>query len=1199
MKKIITLFLLLLATLSLSVMAQSSEEEPMMTLKSHRYQTAGPDNLFQFSIMSRMDIGNSPISVDFGDGTGRHSYVVSSDGSIGEDESDDSVLSGGTVVSGSVGPTGVVKVWGNPEHFDYLDVHGSEVYDLDICRMTRLSILSVGHNEIARLDVSNMPYMQYLDLKDNPFNEGLTIGDFHPGLQYLNINQLGDHALASGTVDLSPFPMLKIFTAWDSKCLKTLDVTQNEQLVQISVDNSGLSTLDVSQNPYLLILNVSDCGFSSLDVSNNEYLTELYVANEGQSSSAHKLHEINLEGNPHLQRLFVDGNRLTSLDLSNQSNMVSVYAANNMLTSVTGLEMIDSLAYLDVSGNCFDFVTLPYVDPLTFFYYDLQQDLKVDNEYKEGTTLDLSSRLMRDVFQTYCTLCAIPESGIEEPIPLTEGVDYTFNRGKITFLRPQSEKVVGYFVNEILDGVTLQTSPFWVRSTADFGKPVEHLSFIPSATGPGNVDFYIGVDGDEEETIYVNFGNGELTTYTVPAHELLHIQGSAAGTVRIYGRIEQPVSTFLCDGMPLMGIDLSHARYLRKLQIRNAGLEQIDLSWNSQLQSLDLSHNQLTSLNLNGVNDLHHKNLLTEVDASYNLLSEFQDITSLTVLYLNLQHNELKHLSLNDYEHLLSLNLSWNKLEEISLSDCFDLAYLDLSHNLLRDIDFSACPQLQEANVAYNDMRFSSLPHSQEIATYLYAPQNMIMIAANSMLVSLRDEAEVDGVSTLYTWRDIEGNLLVDGVDYTLNQGKTVFLEPAVGKHVYCELSNDLFPDLSGDNVLRTTVVRVMGKPNYTVASFTTPVGGQHAQLSLAAKNPNTYLYIDWGNDDMMEYRLQELYTLYSATTVEGAEVKVYSYEAPDGNLHVFSIDSVSMTGVDVSQLHSLYCLTLQNAGLTEIDLSQNTGLGELNLDGNELESIDLSHNPNLYYLILSRNHLTQVDFSQNHNIAWLALSDNELTSLDCSQIPNVYSLALTRNNLTELDVTPLNDMRQLFVSQNQLSQIDLSGHSYMEVVDLSHNRFTLATLPLPGSYYVYFYGDQAPVEIECVDGKVDMSDMAVLGDVASNFYWFEGELELYYDDADDLQLYNYEFVEGVDFSVANGVTSFFAPHPAVTGYIQNDNFPDIILLTKTISVTADPSGIENLTPSLGKTSASTRFNLYGQRVGKEYRGITVAPKGK
>lgn len=110
--------------------------------------------------------------------------------------------------------------------------------------------------------------------------------------------------------------------------------------------------------------------------------------------------------------------------------------------------------------------------------------------------------------------------------------------------------------------------------------------------------------------------------------------------------------------------------------------------------------------------------------------------------------------------------------------------------------------------------------------------------------------------------------------------------------------------------------------------------------------------------------------------------------------------------------------------------------------------------------------------------------------------------------------------------------------------------------------------------------------------DSETEMYFFEGEIQLYYDENDQLQLYNYEYLEGTDFVNNGGVISFTEAHPSVTGLLLNENFPDILLYTSTIPVTADADGIKEIESTSRKSHFT--YNLAGQRVSENAKGLVI-----
>lgn len=1197
-------YLLFLLTLLLSVpaLAQEPADEPMLTIWTNRYALYGADNSLQISMTALASVGSTNVEVDFG--YGRRKVAVASDGNLSED-GENEVVTGGSVISGSVSPEGVVRVYGNAQDIDYLDCHGSNIYAIDIHRMTNLAILECGHNELKSLSTEGLTYLEYLDVKDNPFTEGLTLGS-HSYLKYLNLNQLGDHALdgIGGRLDLSAYPALHIFMAWDSHCLRSVNSSGCKNLVQLSIDNTGVTSLDLSGNPYLQILNIADCGFNTIDLSNNPYLVELYADNQGQESVSRKLQALDLSNNTYLQRIYCSGNNLKTLDISKQWNLVSLEAHHNHLSRIDGIDMSlpegqrpDSLAYLGLMYNDFTFATLPFVDPRTEFEYSDQHELPVAKEYGacEAGRLDLSQYVLRDGTSTAVAMAGLSRDGFSYDYQLMDGIDFNFDpeSGIITFLKPQNDSIQVACFNDYFNGVVLLTSKFVVRSAEDYGKPVEKFSAVRIATEEViSTQGRLYVTTREDETLYVDFGNGQQVPFVTTAYTPAAISGELTGALRVYGRVGASFEDITITDLPLSSLDVSRLSDLRSLSVTGCSLHEIDLGWNNELVSLDLSNNMLSALDLNGENNAFNKNILSHVNVSHNRLTSFNPgVAAVTIHDMDCSHNLLSEINLRTMETLQQLNASHNLLTVLRLDDCKALRSLDVSGNELVSIDYSACPELSALDLRGNDYTFATLPEPKP--GFLLAPQQQVRIAARAMSVDLTSEAVVHGSKTVYTWRRVgDGSALAEGSDYTISGGKTVFAESVVGQTLYCEMQNALYPDFVGDNVLRTTEITATGMPQYCIASFTTPVGGEKAMLSLAATEPDTYIYIDWGDGDLREYPLQTMYTLFEDDhTIAGADVHIYSNVAPHGNMYVFSVDSITMQNIDVRAMSELYCLNISHAGISDIDLSGNLKLGELILEGNRFSTIDLSAHKGLNMVVLASNELTDIKLAKGNHIAWFGASYNRLSDFDWQSLSSVYSLDLAGNDISAIDMSKLPDLGQLFIAQNRLHEIDLSGHPNLFVLDIATNCFDFSTLPYP-SIPVYRYGNQQPLEVECIDGRIDLSSQLSAYDSASNIYFFEGEISITVDDNGNAVLLNREYEEGTDFFNAEGVISFAAPHDAVTGLVVNELFPDLLLYTKTIAVTADPQ-YDGISEVNAPAASRHMYNVNGQRV-TSARGLVI-----
>lgn len=116
---------------------------------------------------------------------------------------------------------------------------------------------------------------------------------------------------------------------------------------------------------------------------------------------------------------------------------------------------------------------------------------------------------------------------------------------------------------------------------------------------------------------------------------------------------------------------------LKRLNVRNNTLTELDLSANTALTSLDAGFNRLTELELSA-----HPALRT----------------------LNCQNNRLTSLDLTGAEGLVWLYARSNALTGLDLSDSTALEYLDLFDNKLASIDLSMLPALRFLHINYNQL---------------------------------------------------------------------------------------------------------------------------------------------------------------------------------------------------------------------------------------------------------------------------------------------------------------------------------------------------------------------------------------------------------------------------------------------------------------------------------------------------------------
>ncbi|MDH6355336.1 hypothetical protein M2132_001677 [Dysgonomonas sp. PH5-45] len=508
----------------------------------------------------------------------------------------------------------------------------------------------------------------------------------------------------------------------------------------------------------------------------------------------------------------------------------------------------------------------------------------------------------------------------------------------------------------------------------------------------------------------------------------------------------------------------------------------------TKIISLTLSNVQLTSADISGLTEL------TTLTIRLNPKLTSLDMSNQAKLkYLFVNGNGLTELDLTNNVALENMTVNDNKLTSIILGgDAYPgLWKLVGGNNELSSLDFTKLGALTNVDLSNNKFKFSTLPVKGSAWTnYVYQPQAVVGIAESGSKVDLSSEAVVSDVNTVYSWFLKDGTALTADTDYKVAGGITTFLT-AQTDSVYCQMTNTAFGDLT----LKTTLTEAeaeapLGDP---IFAFTTE--SDAAVSIITSVLSSGFVKIDAGDGNVYEKELKASFqgNTFTVTPVGTKEVKFYS---------------------DTTKIISL---TMDNAQLTSVDISGLTELTTLMLRSNpKLTSLDVSNQAKLKMFMVNGNGLTELDLTNNVALENITVNDNKLTSITLGgdAYPGLWKVACGNNELSSFDFSKL-------------------SATAPANVDLSNNKFKFSTLPLSKESWVnYAYAPQAEVEIATeVSKAIDLSSEATIDGQATTYKWItKGGVTL---------------TEGTDYSVENGVTSFYTTQTdSVYCEMTNTTFP-------------------------------------------------------
>ena len=254
-----------------------------------------------------------------------------------------------------------------------LSLGSNNISEVDLSKNTSLTILYLSDNNLSSIDLSNNTALKSLSLDSNNLssidlgnNTALTtlrLGsnniseiDLSKNTSLTNLN-LNNNNISS--IDVSTYTALTSL-ALSYNNINSIDVSSNTALTSLYLSDNNLSSIDVSKNTSLTILNLGDNKLSSIDVSKNTALTYLFLDDNNLSS-------IDVSKNTALTYLDLSYNNLSSIDISNNSTLTTLNLFCNNLNSID-VSSNAALTSLGLSYNNINNIDLSKNTTLTSLY---------------------------------------------------------------------------------------------------------------------------------------------------------------------------------------------------------------------------------------------------------------------------------------------------------------------------------------------------------------------------------------------------------------------------------------------------------------------------------------------------------------------------------------------------------------------------------------------------------------------------------------------------------------------------------------------------------------------------------------------------------------------------------------------------------------------------------------------------------------
>ncbi|MGH1387849.1 MAG: hypothetical protein ACRBBL_24225, partial [Kordia sp.] len=397
------------------------------------------------------------------------------------------------------------------------------------------------------------------------------------------------------------------------------------------------------------------------------------------------------------------------------------------------------------------------------------------------------------------------------------------------------------------------------------------------------------------------------------------------------------------------------------------------------LQTLNVSGNNLTNLNLNGLPQLTH------LYANDNMLNILDLSNNQSLQYIQADNNNLFQINIQNLSALLEVSLNNNNLSMLEIFNSMNLETLRVTNNMLMTLEVSALTNLKTLDVNENSLQSISLEPLVNL-------ENLVI--SNNQLSTINL-----GFNTALINFDASSNQLTS-IDLTMNTALSTI-----------QLSN---------NNLTSANLRNGNNTNISSVNLTSNTG-----LTCVFVDDTAYSTSNWTSIDTQ--------TLFTST-----EYCRYTI-IPDINfettLEALGYDDMSSDGqVPTALIENVTALNLSSTGTANLSGIQDfAALESFELNGETIPTVDLSANTQLKTVEFNDSTINTFLVDNNPLLETIEFDSSDeqsvITNLNLSNSPSLREL--DANSIGLVNLTLPNDIQNLekvFLEGNNFESLDLSG---------------------------------------------------------------------------------------------------------------------------------------------------------------------------
>ncbi len=724
--------------------------------------------------------------------------------------------------------------------------------------------------------------------------------------------------------------------------LTTVDLNANTQLENLWLYDNNLTAIDLSSLPNLDDLDLSINQISSIDVSANSLLEEVNL-------SANNLSAFDPTGLPNLVELEISQNNLTILDLSQNPNLTRLRAPINMLEELDikngnnsqissndfNVSQNPELECINVDDVNYSNTNWTFIDPQMFFSIDCSQPIffNIPDPNFEQALIDLnldSDGVVNGLMD---------EDDAENVLSLDVSSKNISDLTGIEFF--EDLQVLNAFDNNL--------------TSVDLSQNDELSNLVLSVNNLSTLDLF-GLDN----LVSVNVINNALTSLLLPNSSSL--------------------ITILANNNNLGSLNITDNPNLKTLQLNNNNLFAITYSSNNAaLEILEVNFNGLNSSDLSSIADLValeelkiNNNQIVNLDLSQNTNLNSLFCSSNGLQSLNVQNGN--NTNFTDFAAINNPQLTCIQVDDVTYSDA---NWTSVDNQVIFSLDCSV-PQV----ISIPDSGFEQALIDNNIDSDGVINGQILQgdtFGVTTIWASNYGIADIAGLEFFYDLTDLDlSNNSISAIDLSefillenLNVGGNSISALDTSANTSLIHLNASANQISSMDVSLNTALENLDLSNNSITNL---------DLSL-----NTSLIDLNVSNNQITTVTQLLVASLENLDVSGNLINFLDLSTSPNLINVVASNN-QFTVYDFSASLLIERLILDNNNLQNFNVSFLPQLTELNVSNNFILDLDLSQNPNLTTIICDSNNnlLSSINIQNGNNTNLISFQAQNNPNLGC-----------------------------------------------------------------------------------------------------------------------------------------------------------------------------------------------------------------------